>query len=66
MVWCVQALAAPYHVRPGRPEDATALEALNLKWAYANRNGDLAQGFLLSLYSEADFGAIIAAREIAV
>ena len=61
-----ETLAAPYLVRSGRPEDATALEALNLKWAYANRTGDLAQGFLLSLYSKANFGAIIAAREIAV
>ena len=61
-----EALAAPYLVRPGRPEDATALEALNLKWAYLARNTDVAQGFLMSVYSEADFEAIIAAHEIAV
>ena len=45
------ALAAPYLVRPGRPEGAAALGTLNQKWAYTARNTDMAHGFLMSVYS---------------
>ena len=53
-------------VRPGHSTDAPALHALNQQWTRAMRGPNLAEGFLTTLYSVADYEVICAAGEVAV
>ena len=60
------ALPTGLRLRPGHPSDAPALHALNQQWTRAMRGNNLAEGFLTTLYSEADYEAMCAAGEVVV
>ena len=59
-------LLAGLRLRAALPADAPALHTLNHAWTRATRGENLAEGFLTTVYSEAQFQFIIAAGEIAV
>jgi hypothetical protein len=59
-------LPAYLRLRPGTPADAPALYTLSQQWTRATRGDNLAEGFLTTLYSVADYEALCAADEVAV
>ena len=59
-------LPASLRLRPGHPADAPALHVLNQQWTRTARGDNLAEGFLTTLYTVAEYETLCAAGEVAV